>query len=495
MIETHCYPDNASAANYPPPWDHRQQDSRRVTSALIAALFFPHHAAQHQPAMCRPPTASTVSAALLPFLPTGDGTIPTTVTTVRGSPSLRLPRTYTIELSSNQTLQLVLSPPSVLRLLRFERSLIESEAIAIRWIHAQQQQHQQQPPAPPLPLPTLIHASYDLPNDFDSPYTFLRPSPGTPLALLPAPLPPTTRRAVDKQVGSLLRRLATLRSPTGGFGPLAAVIPTPITDTTHENHARKQLGVGGAIGNGGAKTWGLAFEALLEGILRDGEDMAVGIPYGAARKQLRRLGWVLERVKVARLVIVEGGKEENVKVDVGGEAGGEGEGSGKGEREGVVTGLHDWSTCVFGDPLFAAVFSEGVSEGFMEGFNGRGSAEGDIIEVGMSTSTSAGGGFRLCVSDAAVDDVQGAPVRLLLYQMYHALVDIVREFHRPRVDSSKREMEGRKRLSEVLGKLVAVPDMDGEAKRIHRRSSGEMSPAKRLKGDEGGDGGGGAVKG
>ncbi|KAK0611162.1 hypothetical protein B0T14DRAFT_500322 [Immersiella caudata] len=399
--------------------------------------------------MCRQLTAAAVEAVLLPFLPPGDGAT-TTVIAVRGSPSLRLPRTYAVDLSSGQTLQLVLSPPSVLRLLRFERSLVENEAIAIRWIQSQ--------PAPsPLPLPALIHASYDLPNALESPFTILQPCRGTPLALASPPLSNATRDAISKQTGSLFRRLATLRSPTSGFGPAAATIPLK-----EPSQRRVQpLGIGGAIGNGGAKSWSLAFQAMLEGILRDGEDMAVGIPYVAARKQFSRLGHVLDGVQTARLVAVDGAAEDNVLV-----------------QDGMVTGLSDWSNCLFGDPLFATVFSEGPTEAFMEGFNDSSST---------TTSTDIGT-FQLTTSDAVVEDVATAKVRVLLYGMYHALVSVVKEFYRPRVDSGGREMEGRRKLNEVMGRLAGIEAVEREVevpKRIHRRGSGEMSPAKRLKEGEG----------
>ncbi|KAK4452058.1 hypothetical protein QBC34DRAFT_294188 [Podospora aff. communis PSN243] len=399
--------------------------------------------------MCRQPMASAVETVLLPFLPSGDGGT-TTVTAVRGSPSLRLPRTYAVDVSSGRTLQLVLSPPSVLRLLRFERSLVENEAVAVGWA-------QSQPAATSLPLPVLIHASSDLFNALDSPFTIFQPSLGTPLALVSPPLPGASRHIIDKHTGSLLRRLATLRSPTGGFGPAAAVIP--LKDPSQRRI--QPLGIGGSIGNGGTKSWSLAFQAMLEGILRDGEDMAVGVPYVAARKQFSRLGYVLDGVKTARLVVVDGAAEDNVLV-----------------QNGAVTGLSDWSNCLFGDPLFATVFSEGPSDGFMEGFN---DSSATMTNTDMGT-------FQLATSDAVVEEVGTAKVRVLLYGMYHALVTIVKEFYRPRVDSGAREMEGRKRLNEVMGMLASIDVVERDVevpKRIHRRGSGEMSPAKRLKEEEG----------
>ena len=274
---------------------------------------------------------------------------------------------------------------------------------------------------------------------------------------------------VDTQVGAMMRQLAELRSPTGGFGPVAAVVP-------NEGAAPGQqvMGIGGAIGGGGAGTWSLAFRSMLEGILRDGEDMAIGIPYAMVRKSFQRLGYVLEAVKVPRLVVVDGGGDANVLVDsvssgtmVGSITAKEGEG------DLAVTGLHDWSSCIFGDPLIMAVFSDRPSDSLLKGFNGS--------DINLGDAGPGVVGLRL--SRDAIDDVAGVGVRLLFYQMYHALVSVVKEFYRPRVDSSKREMEARKKLNEALVKLAGIPD---DIRKMHRRPSGEMSPAKRLKqGEEG----------
>lgn len=82
-----------------------------------------------------------------------------------------------------------------------------------------------------------------------------------------------------------------------------------------------------------------------------------------------------------------------------------------------------------------------------------------------------------------IEDVDTAWIRLLLYAVYHSVAGIVSEFYRPRPDSSVRELEARRALNEVLEKLVEVPD---DPKKRHRRPSGEMSPAKRLRGVEDG---------
>ena len=143
-----------------------------------------------------------------------------------------------------------------------------------------------------------------------------------------------------------------------------------------------------------------------------------------------------------------------------------------------LAGLRDWSSCVFGDPLLATVFSDPLlqdqqkqpSAAFLQGFNDG--TPGD-------SPSSPARRLPFPLNRDIIQDMDTAWIRLLLYQVYHAVARIVREFYRPRPDSSVRELEARRSLNEVLAKLAEVPD---DAKRRHQRPSGEMSPAKRSKG-------------
>lgn len=132
-----------------------------------------------------------------------------------------------------------------------------------------------------------------------------------------------------------------------------------------------------------------------------------------------------------------------------------------------VTGLRQWTNCIFGDPLIALIFNNHPSREFWSGF------EKPLFEEGVALTTSS-----------LIEDEANAHVRLLLYECYHSVVAIVREFYRPQHDSSKRELTARKRLGNVLAKLDELSD-EGSSRR--RRMSGEMSPAKRPKSDEGDD--------
>jgi hypothetical protein len=257
---------------------------------------------------------------------------------------------------------------------------------------------------------------------------------------------------------------------------------------------------------------------MLEGVLRDGEDMAVVMSYPTIRRHFRRLGYLLDDVTTGRLVIVEGvargnvlvegvdGQQEDVEEEK--EEGDDGEESGKnkgkatyekvaaeeeddeegGEPETTqkedtqpqqtlkLTGLRDWSSAIFGDPLLAAVFSDPnqplPSSAFLEGFNGK---------KPDSSADSRHTQLPYPLNPSIIQNVETAWIRLLFYQVYHTVTRIVSEFYRPRQDSSVRELEARKKLNEVLAKLAEVPD---NTKKRHQRPSGEMSPAKRLRGAE-----------
>jgi hypothetical protein len=69
---------------------------------------------------------------------------------------------------------------------------------------------------------------------------------------------------------------------------------------------------------------------------------------------------------------------------------------------------------------------------------------------------------------------------LLLYKCFRAVVSIVTEYYRPRPDSSRKELEGRRRLTSALAEL---DKKYGALKRVRSVSADEDS-SKRLKAEE-----------
>jgi hypothetical protein len=170
---------------------------------------------------------------------------------------------------------------------------------------------------------------------------------------------------------------------------------------------------------------------MMEGTLRDGEDMSIVLPYDDIRCECRRLAGRLQAVTIPRLVVVDIGDPNNILI--GRNTPVEGLAYNDVYR---ITGLRDWSYGVFGDPLLATCF-DNPSEAFSKGWKQEENEE-------------------------MIEDREGAPIRILLYRCYRAVVAVVTEYYRPRPDSSKRELDGRKELTTVLAALTATV-VDGGA--------------------------------
>jgi hypothetical protein len=296
-------------------------------------------------------------------------------------------------------------------------------------------------PAPSFVLglvPKLLkHSSNN--KEMAYPYSIFEATFGAPLSTLSIYLSLPERRHVDKQVGSLARGLASLTSPSSTFGTVNRVLPDPFTPGSPTYLEMK-----------GSQTWSEAFNLLLEGIFRDGEDMAVLLPYDTLRNHYQRLSWRLDAITLPRLLILDAGSETNLMIERGCEDGPEGS---PGVESAQLTGLRSWSQGVFGDPLLSICF-EDPSEGFWEGWREGGD---DIIEDG-----------------------ENAEVRMLLYRCFRAVVSIVAEYYRPQGDSSRRELEGRRKLTSALAEMEKI-DVVGSDGLKRQRSLSSESEEKRRK--------------
>lgn len=375
-----------------------------------------------------------------------------TLNTAEELPSPQLPRLYTLNMSDDRKLLLSFAPSLAVRLLRHEATILSSEATLVYFVGESIQALEveacpgsQVDSSPSTILsavvPKLIKHS---PNNREMayPYSIFEPTIGTPLSTLSIYLSLSERRLVDKQVGSMVRGLASLTSPSGTFGTVTRVIPDPFGPTSQTTPVTT-----------GCKTWIEAFNGLLEGILRDGEDVAVLLPYEVIRAHMQRLSWRLEAIKTPRLVVLDAGSDTNVMIKRSSE-----EGSSVLKSESVrFTGLRVWSQGIFGDPLICNCFEE-PSEGFLEGWR-----EGD---------------------DEIIEDSENAEVRLLLYRCFRAVVSIVTEYYRPQGDSSRRELEGRRRLTSALADLEKIDLAVNDAFKRARSLSNEAESSKKPKIEE-----------
>lgn len=479
--------------------------------------------------MCRQPPKQSVQAALSATIPSH-----VKVDSLRPIASLRPQRIFEVSLSDGKTLLLSLPPQVLFRRLRHEQFIIGFEAAAVQWIRdALARNHLTSFTSPTLRrfIPTLVHTSFHGPVELGSAYNVFENQHGIPVALLPSPLSHLERKHLDKHLGQLYRSLSSMTSPSGRFGPVAVVVPKmPGIELSDKVVG---LGEGGLVAADGARNWSTAFQSLLEGVLRDGEDMAVTMAYSQIRRHFRRFEHLLNEVKTPKLVVIDVADDTNTLVTV------ESTTSTNGysnyttapqpassasdnyigtERRLTFTGLQDWSSCVFGDPLLATIFSDGVSESFMEGFE-TGPASTHANHLGGSSrntsasthSTSTGVMSITAITEqttttrapaptisslppptdassnsdndiisSLIEDLPNAGIRLLLYQVYHAVLCIVKEFYRPRSSpspstttcssppspssfssspSTNRELEARRKLTEALNRLesAAVP--------------------------------------
>ncbi|KAH8903279.1 hypothetical protein BR93DRAFT_885345 [Coniochaeta sp. PMI_546] len=432
--------------------------------------------------MCQPP-AEKITMAVSKAIGEPD----VTIRRLRRIHSFKLHRVYEVVLSDGRTLELVMPPPSMLRLLRSERQIVNLEAVVVQWLSTLLSEES---PADPggFPhdksdllrlLPRLVSRSIAT-VDLGGPYSIYQSRGGTPIASQPRPLTKQQRANVDFQKGRLAGQFSRIKSPTGRFGYAVSVVASNESITRTKDGGQQSQSSSGSIE--GSRTWSDAFRLMFEGVLRDSEDMAIMLAYPIIRRHLARLSYVLDEVTVPALAFIDGMDDDNVLVTLSptksrGTRGDDdrghnswdsnedsnGEPSRSSEPSIQIVGLRDWSNGVFGDPLLATAFSKDPSNELLEGFYG--------------TTT----GKQSPAADSEEQSVS-AKMRLLLYQAYHATVSIVTEFYRPRSESTTRELAARRTLTEALMKLE---DFEDDLKSIrHRRPSGEMSPAKKLKPDD-----------
>ncbi|KAI1135436.1 hypothetical protein F5Y05DRAFT_405897 [Hypoxylon sp. FL0543] len=453
-----------------------------------------------------------------------------TVESIESLPSCCLLRFFDVKISDGRTLVLSLPPPPTMRLLRSERDLSISETLVTKWLlgevlespvqlkgsvgrsidtrqHFESQLQKDEPsisPERPLLskkdvikfLPILV-ADSSSSIELGSPYNLFEQPKGVPVSDLRPPLTKYEMRSIDLQLGQLVRLLSGFKSPNGLFGSVAAVTnpPTPFTDLDGGRLV--------AFTSRGTTSWRQAFHGLLEAVLRDAEDMAVTFSYEPIRGYFSRLGYVLDGVTTARLVILDATDESNILLSRStkphesgdkipqltpceergqsrteaeestrernqeGDEGGEPPSS---QRPSInVAGFRDWSNCGFADPLFAEVFSRDPSSDFLRGFRGTNASDGESD------------------GEDIIEDHENVHIRLLLYECYHATVGVVKTFYRPGPNSSEREIAARRRLAAALKRLQEVDEEEAAGKRSRRPSANmEAWPVKKPKGDNDG---------
>ncbi|KAK5995786.1 hypothetical protein PT974_04204 [Cladobotryum mycophilum] len=414
-------------------------------------------------------------------------------------PSGRLHMPFLIKCHDGSHYVLTLSPPAGVRLLRHERSSINSEATVLQWLSSLSIKRRTNLSAimshePETSicingvenglnlqslvgtlhdyLPKLIrHGSID--TGGNTLYNISTPSVGIAISNLPTPLCSAERESVDFQTGQLLRRVSLYCSPNHVFGMAAHALPQLVTRTDPSHRRNKSIEK--SKSDLRSDSWSAAFHILLESALRDAEDLLLMISYDRIRYQFSRFRRFLDAVTRPSFVPIDIGDDTNTLVQrIGTNQGmcfGENDGqiynkrpiSSIAQAQINVTGLRDWSHCIFGDPLIASSFSTNPSPAFIRGFH----TPLVQAERGMADYTST-----------PVEDQGCAHVRLLLYECFHSVVAIVKETYRWDHGSHTRELAGRKKLLDALARLDNL-DNDGNLK--HERPSLDIASAKRFK--------------
>lgn len=228
----------------------------------------------------------------------------------------RIHQVYLAKLADDGLLVLKCLPAGNTRLLRHEKRTLDTEVKTLETLYEYTQ----------LPVSRII--KYDNHGGlFGSPYLIMGHLPGRRLSELAPHLAATERNMIDHTLGSYVHSLSSLSATQFGM--------------THRVFEHK-----------GCKSWREAFLALLEGALRDGEDMLVTIPYDSIRYYITKHAHALEEVTEPRLVALDVCCPDNVLVD---------------EETMRVTGLVGFSNVIWGDPLLSGGIANG-SEAFFEGF-------------------------------------------------------------------------------------------------------------------------------
>ncbi|PMD42547.1 hypothetical protein L207DRAFT_581206 [Hyaloscypha variabilis F] len=367
--------------------------------------------------------------------------------------STQLSRLYSLTMSDDRKLILSFAPSLSVHLLRHEAAILSSEAKLAHFITESDRRLENQGTSSNQDSSIANHGDLSAlvpkllkhsPNNREMayPYSIFEPTAGVPLSTVAIYLSLPERRLIDKQIGLMARALASFTSPSGGFGAVSRILPDPFVQSASTSTALETRG---------SKSWSEAFHGLLEGILRDGEDKAVLLPYEVIRANYKRLSHYLDSVLRPSLLVLDIGNDRNVMVERGLDE----EGSVATSAEGVrLAGLRSWSQGVFGDPLLADCF-DGSNESCLEGWREGGE---DIIEDGAD-----------------------AQVRMLLYQCFRAVVSIVTEYYRPQSDSSRRELEGRRKLTTTLAEMEKHGNTISSTLKRTRSSGNNVDGSKKQK--------------
>ncbi|MBN1874048.1 MAG: aminoglycoside phosphotransferase family protein [Anaerolineae bacterium] len=173
---------------------------------------------------------------------------------------------YRLDLTDGRSWVLKVSTPSHVRVLRYEYDIMAAEVAAMRLLRERTS----------LPVPEIY--CYDTSRVLlDNEFFLMACLPGKPLHRVRGELSPDVQRQINQQIGGYLREINAIEGVAFGYGS--------------ENTPR-------------FANWRDAFDAMLQTILQDGEDMQVELPltYPAYHELARQHYAVLDEITTPRLV-------------------------------------------------------------------------------------------------------------------------------------------------------------------------------------------------
>mgnify|MGYP005988848069 CR=1 FL=1 len=382
-------------------------------------------------------------------------------------PSGRIHVVYRVTDYGNSAVFVSFAPRRLAWMFREDNDAVHAEASLVQWIN---NDSQQLPQVYEIQSDDLIPVENDLtlPNDSScirsfvprllehrlmrlashTPYNLFTSPPGQALSSLPRSLTSMEYKSFQFQVGQLIRRISLLRSPTGRFGYAQHIVPPVPSETNWIRHNAMVNTTGTSY-----PRWSDAFSAMFLNLTYDAENLGINFSRQRCESTVARFKSFLDAVDEPRLLLLDAGSALNTLVQT----------TPSTSEAGIkVTGLREWSCGVFGDPLFTAAFTDGTNPDLWDGYY-----------------TSLG-------PDAVNADYSGSPIvdrnhvfiRLLLYQIYHGLVTVVKAFVTRHPDSFDIQMQGRKKMMSSIRKL---DEFDDQGKPIQEPPFLEASSAKRFK--------------
>ena len=227
---------------------------------------------------------------------------------------------YLLDLAHGLRCVLKVAPPQTVRVLRYERDLMQAEVSAMEL--ARRHTH----------MPVAEIYAYDtsnrlLPNE----YFLMQHLPGMPLNKIRPQLTAAESEALELEVGRLNRQMNDIHGPAFGYGPATAP---------------RFAG------------WRAAFLDMMEGVLLDGEEAGVTLPlpYAEIRRRVQHASPALDELETPHLVhwdLWDG----NLFID---------------PLSHHLSGIIDFERALWGDPLMEVGFASAQADTpFMHGYGLR----------------------------------------------------------------------------------------------------------------------------